>query len=135
MNRNDKIFMFIIAVIVFVGMAYVMYHEDSAQARLNGETATFTEHVGAGDCMDWDQQDLTGEATSSVTTRCAYVDACGGSVNATDTGASVPPTFVCNVPTQSGTNLGKVIMHVDVPGGNASGTTTVNYWIAGYGRR
>ncbi len=99
-------------------------------------TGTFRYHVANNDSVDGGYVDLSSAATSTVTTRIQLVKSCTASLNgvATSAGTTLQGEAVyCNVPTQTGSNRGKILIAVSSDAGTASGTQRVNYVAVGQG--
>ena len=129
-ERAKSIMLTALILLVFGALFSFLFHQTTADAARRTHAIEFYEHVGARSCQDWDQQSLTASSSVSVQTDCLHVESCVGSIHSMDTGASAP-VFFCNIPTQTGANIGKVTMNVDVPGSVASGTTVVNWAVFG----
>ena len=129
-ERLKCIFLTALILLVFGAVFAAIFHIERADAARRTNAMEFYEHVGHRSCADWDQKTLTAEATATERTDCLIVESCVGSIHSIDTGASAPVLF-CTI----GSNSATVTMHVDVPGGTASGSTVVNWTVFGYGRR
>ena len=116
---------FLAAAIFFCGMVAV--------ARIS-TAYSFRDHVAQGDCIDWGSKNLTGEATSSVTTGCQIVESCVAGI---DTNATATPSHYvgCTVPTQTGTTKGTVVLGANNVGDTASGTSVTRWIVTGYSTR
>ena len=77
---------------------------------------------------------LTDETVETITTGLGRVDFAVASI---DTQASGTPgdLVICNAPTQTGTDRGKIKCNADLVGGSASGTTTIRWIAIGIGTR
>ncbi len=80
------------------------------------------------------QEVLNNEATSTVTTGLGWVQGCVATVD-TFAGATPPNTVLCEIPSQTSTNRGKVDVQADTVGGTAAGSTTVTIAVFGQGTR
>lgn len=119
----------VVALLVLIATA-IFYKE---VARAISTAGSFWHHSGQNDCISWARQDLTDEATSTVTTHCVIVDACQATVD-TQGGPTPPDLIVCNVPDQTvAADRGTVDVRADLIGGTASATTTVNILVTGQG--
>jgi len=123
----------LIAVALIVAVASVYFFGQLADSML-WNASTFREHVGVGNCIYWDTEELNGNSTETITSRCAFIDSCIASIESVDAGATTTPSIViCNPVTQTGTNTGKLYLSAQNAGGSFHGDVTVSYIVMGYG--
>ena len=101
------------------------------------KVSLFREHVSVGSCLDASDSStivsISAEATSSVTTNCAYIHSCVVSV---ESEAATTPVHLatCDIPDQNtAANRGKITVSGNNVGGTASGTTIISWMVFGYG--
>lgn len=84
--------------------------------------------------MAWGTLSLSGEATQSVSTGLTVVESCATTVDTVTSSGTATLHVVCNIPTQTSTNRGKIILNA-VGDGTGTGTTKINYVVVGRGGR
>ena len=111
------------AVLITVSVAF------RASSRIT-TAASYRDHVAEGDCSDWGQKTLTGEATSSVTTGCRVIESCVATIEANS--AATQAMYVgCSYST---TNY-NIVLGANNVGDTASGSIITSWHVDGYGTR
>jgi hypothetical protein len=106
----------------------------AATALNTGVSGTLKWLSGENTSFEFDTTSLTNEATSAVTTKLVQVKTCMATVTTLSAGTAAHQ-IICTVPTQTGTNRGKIILNANNIGDTASGTTVATYGVTGYGMK
>lgn len=124
-----------IAILCCLGWLIMLSGFFAIRATTNRVNGTVKNLYGDNISVDSDYVNLTGEATQAIDTKLGIVKTCTGSISSLPAAATNPHHIICSIPTQTGSNRGKIILNANNVGDTASGTTVATYSVWGYGTK